>query len=377
MRYRKFGKTGLEVSALGFGCMRLPVIDNDPGRIDLAEATRMIRHAIEHGVNYVDTAWPYHSEKGEEAVGAALADGYRDKVYLATKSPVWLVKEPGDFDKYLNLQLDRLKTEYIDFYLIHALTRERWHHCRDNQVFDFIRRAKADGRIRHIGFSFHDKLEAFKEIVDDYDWEFCQIQYNYMNENYQAGKEGLHYAAAKGLPVIIMEPLLGGRLARTGPELQKIWDGAPVQRTPVEWALRWLWNQPEVTLVLSGMSAMEHVEENLRIAGEAQANSLTDEELAVIEMVKEFYLARTKVDCTGCDYCAECPGNVRISAIFEYYNDAFMYDEHEATKRWYKRVMERENDWSRCTDCGQCEELCPQHLEIRRHLEEFHQAFSK
>lgn len=377
MHYRKFGTTGLDVSALGFGCMRLPVLQGDSGKINEAEAIRMIRHAIDQGVNYIDTAWPYHNETSENVVGKALADGYRDKVYVATKSPVYYVKEPSDFDKYLNLQLEKLQTDHIDFYLLHALTAERWQQCKDNKVFDFIQRAQADGRIKYIGFSFHDNLEAFKEIVDGYNWDFCQIQYNYMNEDYQAGREGLKYAAAKGLPVVIMEPLLGGRLARSSAELQKIWASAPVQRSAVEWALRWLWNQPEVSVVLSGMSAMEHVQDNLRIAGDALPNSLIPEELAVVEQAKQFYLARTKVDCTGCDYCADCPGKVRISSIFQMYNDSYMFDELDAAKRWYQRITERENDFSRCTDCGLCEDLCPQHLEIRKHLQDFHQANSE
>lgn len=376
MHYRKFGKTGLDVSALGFGCMRLPVLKGDSGSIDEVEAIRMIRHGIDEGINYIDTAWPYHNETSESVVGKALADGYRDKVYVATKSPVYLVKEPADFDKYLNLQLEKLQTDHIDFYLLHALSAKRWQHCKENQVFDFIQRAKADDRIKYIGFSFHDQLAAFKEIVNGYDWDFCQIQFNYMNENYQAGLKGLRYAAAKGLPVVIMEPLLGGRLARSGPQLQEIWDSAPVQRSAVEWALRWLWNQPEVTVVLSGMSAMEHVQDNLRIARDAQPYSLTSQDLAVVDKAKEFYLAKTKVECTGCDYCADCPGKVRISAIFQMYNDAYMYEELAGAKRWYQRITERDSDFSRCIDCGLCEELCPQHLEIRKHLQEFHQLNS-
>lgn len=378
MQYREFGKDDIRLSALGFGCMRLPVIDGDSGKIDEAQAIKMIRHGIDRGINYVDTAWPYHKEAGEALVGKALRDGYRNKVFLATKSPVYYVKEPKDFDKYLNLQLEKLETDHIDFYLLHALTKQRWQECKENDVFSFIKRAKADGRIKYIGFSFHDQLPAFKEIIDEYDWEFCQIQYNYMNENYQAGSEGLQFAAAKNLPVIIMEPLLGGRLARPGSgDLAKIWSSAPIQRSPVEWALRWLWNKPEVTVVLSGMSTMEHVDENMKIAQGALPNSMTKADLAVIEKAKQYYTDRTKVDCTACDYCAECPGKVRISTIFELYNDAFMYDEHPMARRRYKMLAEKAFDFSACIDCGQCEEVCPQNLEIRKHLRNFHEAYAE
>jgi|SRR5690554_200611 len=376
MHYRKFGKLDVEVSALGFGCMRLPTIDNDPANIDEEKAVEMIRHGIDGGINYVDTAWPYHSEKGEEMVGKALQDGYRDKVFLATKSPVYHVKEPRDFDKYLDAQLQKLQTDHIDFYLLHALTGQRWQDCKKHQVFDFIKRAQTSGKIKYIGFSFHDELPHFKEIVDGYDWDFCQIQYNYMNEDYQAGLEGLKYAAAKGLPVIIMEPLLGGRLARAGTQLQKIWDEAPGKRSPVAWALRWLWNQPEVTLVLSGMSEMAHVDENLRTAQDAVPNSLSQEELAVVEQAKQYYLDQTQVDCTGCNYCADCPAEIKIPRLFTLYNDAHMFDEHEQTKTRYQRIGKKGSDFTACIDCGQCEEACPQHLKIRTHLRKFHKLYS-
>ena len=243
MRYRTFGKLDWRPSALGFGAMRLPTIDGDLARIDEPEATRMIRHAIDRGVNYVDTAWPYHRSTSEPFLGHALRDGYRQRVKLATKLPCWLVKEAADFDRFLDQQLERLATNRIDFYLLHALDGERWPMMRDLGVLDWAERATADGRIGHLGFSFHDKYEAFQGIVDAYDgWTFCQIQYNYMDEEEQAGTHGLNYAADKGLAVVVMEPLRGGMLAGDVPEpVEAIWDAAPLRRSPADWALQWLW----------------------------------------------------------------------------------------------------------------------------------------
>lgn len=378
MQYRKFGNHDIEVSALGFGCMRFPVLDGDTGKINEAEATKMLHYAIDKGVNYIDTAWPYHNETSEDFVGKALAGGYREKVYLATKSPVYYVEQHEDFDKYLNLQLEKLQTDYIDFYLLHALDHKRWNICVEKDVYAFMDRAKADGRIKYMGFSYHDQPQHFKEILDAYDWDFVQIQLNYMNENYQAGLDGLRYAASKGIPVVIMEPLLGGRLAQAGPrELQSIWEDAPAKRSPVDWALRWLLNMPEVTVILSGMSAMEHVEENITFVEDALPGSLTEAEMAVIDRAKQFYSDRTKVDCTECQYCKDCPVNVRIPRIFSLYNDAFMYENHDESKRWYGRLIENSGDYSHCIDCGKCEEVCPQHLEIRKLMKEFHDAYAQ
>ncbi len=373
MLYRKFGKCGFEASILGFGCMRLPLRGKDSSAIDEPEAIRMIRYAIDHGVNYIDTAYPYHGGNSELLVAKALKDGYREKVKLATKLPTWLVNEHGDFDRYLDEQLAKLETDHIDCYLLHALNKSGWDKLVELDYQKAIERYKQSGRVRHMGFSFHDDLETFKEIVDAYDWDFCQIQYNYMNETHQAGTEGLRYAAAKGLGVVVMEPILGGNLAKIPPaEIQGLWESAPVRRTPAEWALQWVWNHPEVSMVLSGMSDMRQVEENVRSASRFQP--LTQEELSIVGKVHDTYLRLMKADCTGCRYCMPCPFGVNIPRNFSLYNEGSMYDTMAAKKQSYARMKE-ENRASACKACGQCEELCPQNLPIRALLKEVAQVF--
>jgi predicted aldo/keto reductase-like oxidoreductase len=354
MNYRKFGKLEWEVSALGFGAMRLPILDGDSSKIDEPEAIKMIRHAIDNGVNYVDTAYPYHGGNSERLVAKALKDGYRQKVALATKMPAWLVQEHGDFDKYLDEQLGKLETDRIDFYLIHGLNKTRWPIVRDLGVTKWAEEKIAEGKIGHIGFSFHDNFDMIKEIVDAYDsWTFCQIQYNYMDtESSQRGPgvEGLRYAASKGLAVIVMEPIQGGRLAMAPPvDIQKIWDEAETKRSGAEWALQWVWNQPEVSMLLSGMSTMQHVEENLVSAGRSGPGTLTQEEL--------------DIGCTKCDYCQPCPQGVLIPDIFEVLNQNYTSTRDE-TKVAYHAVIPEEGRASHCEQCGECEEQCPQGLPI-------------
>jgi predicted aldo/keto reductase-like oxidoreductase len=305
MLYRTMKKTGDRLSVLGFGCMRVP---QKRGRIDEARATRQIRFAIDQGVNYVDTAMLYHMGANEPFLGRALGDGYREKVKLATKPLLSAIKTRQDMDRVLKAQLAMLKTDYIDYYLFHGLNGQVWKKMRKLGGRDFLDRAKGDGRIRFAGFSFHGDLEAFKEIVDDYDWDACVIQYNYLDENNQAGTEGLKYAAEKGLGVVVMEPLRGGNLAgRIPPAVQAIWDEAEVKRSPAEWALRWLWNHLEVTVVLSGMNREDHIRENLRIADEGHPNSLSERELELVRRVAETYRGLMKAGCTGCRYCMPCP----------------------------------------------------------------------
>lgn len=376
MQYRTFGSLDWKPSALGFGVMRLPVTEGDPSKIDEPEATRMVRYAIDHGVNYVDTAYPYHKGNSELFLGRALQDGYRERIKLATKLPMWLLKTPEDFDRYLNEQLQKLQTTYIDFYLLHALNEKRWSTVLEFNVLESAEKAIADGRIRYLGFSFHDKYEVFKKIVDAYEWTFCQIQYNYMDEDHQAGTKGLEYAARKGLAVVVMEPIRGGQLARNPPQVIKnLWVTAAQKRTPAEWALQWVWNHPEVSIVLSGMSTMEQVEQNVVSASRSESDLLTTDELNLITKVRDKYRELCPIPCTGCEYCMPCPNGVRIPRIFEIYNEAVMYNDEESARRSYQFIKEEERA-DKCVQCGACEGKCPQSIEIREWLAKVHKLLS-
>ncbi len=367
MNYRKFGKLDWEASVLGFGAMRLPVLDNDSAKIDEPEAIRMIRYAIDHGVNYVDTAYPYHHGNSEVILGKALRQGYRGRVRIATKMPTWLVNSQADMDMYLGEQLERLQVDCVDFYLLHGLDSERWLKMKSLDALGWAEKAVDSGRIRYLGFSFHDDLDVFKEIVDGYDnWTFCQIQYNYVDADYQAGTKGLKYASSKGLAVIVMEPISGGKLSLPPPQdIQAIWDQAEIKRTPAEWALQWVWNHPEVTFVLSGMSTMQQVIENVESAGRSGPNPLTSKELGLIEQVRQKYSELGFINCTGCEYCMPCPEGVAIPTIFRLYNEYYMKDHDNAVKSKYLEQVASENRADRCARCGRCEDLCPQHLPIQ------------
>ena len=376
MLYRKFPKIGeLEISALGLGCMRLPVKDGDAAAIDEGAVEKMFETALELGVNYIDTAWPYHREQSEPVVGRTLERlGARDKVNLATKSPVWLVKDEGDWDRYLDAQLAKLKTDHIDFYLLHALDAGRWENVRKTRGLEFLQRAKGDGRIRHAGFSFHDSLSTFKTIVDGYDaWEFCQVQYNYMDDAYQAGSEGIAYAAAREIGVIVMEPLRGGALARVPDPVLDILGSWKVPRRPAEWALRHVLDRQEVVTVLSGMGKTEEIAENAAVASSARANSLLAAEKAVIAEARVFFAEKQKVPCTTCAYCKPCPNGVSIPEVFAQWNNASMYGDRKGSASWYRaQYVKAGTGADQCTKCGECLEKCPQHIEIPDRLEEAH-----
>jgi predicted aldo/keto reductase-like oxidoreductase len=375
MKYHKFGTLNWKVSALGFGAMRLPIVGNDYGNINEPEAIRMMRYAFDHGVNYVDSAYVYHKGNSEVVIGKALKDGYREKVKVATKLPIWMVDSPADFDRFLNEQLKRLQIDKIDFYLLHDLNKIRWPKLRDLGVLKWAEGAITDGRIGYFGFSFHDTYDVFQEIIDAYDnWTLCQIQYNYMDEELQAGKRGLEYAHKKGLAVVAMEPIRGGRLARTPETVARLWADAPVKRSPQEWALHWVWNHPEVTLALSGMSTMQQVIENVAYAERSQPHSLTADEMALIGRVRDTYLSLNQISCTGCRYCSPCPSGVEILRVFEMYNEALIYNSVAEQRKIYRdpEKFRKEGLADNCNKCEQCVEKCPQKLAIPELLEKAH-----
>jgi hypothetical protein len=373
MLYRTMPANGDRLSILGFGCMRLPTAE---GRIDEPRATRQIRHAIDSGVNYVDTAWPYHGGEGEPVVGRALGAGYREKVKLATKLPCWMVHTAADMERFLSQQLERLNTAHIDYYLVHGLNGDAWDRMAALGVLDFLERAKADGRIRNAAFSFHGELPDFKRIVDAYPWVMCQIQYNFLDQVRQAGTEGLEYAASKGLGVVVMQPLRGGMLGYTSPPpavadiLNESGDG----RTPAALALTWVWNHPEVTLALSGMNDEAQLEENLALASGTQPLALDAAQLDLIARIARTYQEIVKVGCTGCGYCKPCPSGVNIPDCFDTYNHLHMFNDPGGAKFVYALRMSgmisgTAGYASQCVRCGDCVEKCPQFLQIPDLLE--------
>lgn len=379
MKYRTLGKRNeKKVSNLGFGCMRLPVIDGEYGKIDKIESTKQIKHSIELGLNYIDTAYPYHEHTSEDFVGELLQELNREEINLATKLPSWLIKSREDMDKYLDIQLEKLKTDYIDFYLLHALNKNFWKTLKENDVFDFIEKALASGKIKNIGFSFHDDYDTFEDIIKSYDWDFCQIQMNFFDEEYQAGVKGLKLAGQLDIGVIIMEPLRGGRLGNNVPdEVIDIYNSTGQKHSPAGWALRYLWNYPEVKLILSGMNQFDHINDNISEASNIIPNSLTEVEQAAVKEVKHFYKARIQVDCTNCRYCMPCPHGIHIPANFSFYNNAHIFNAKEHYKTHYYNQLKPEQLAEACVECGECEAKCPQNIQIIEELKNVKEYFKR
>ena len=375
MQYRSLPRLpSTSIPVLGFGCMRLPIIDRDYARIDEERAAPLIRSAISRGVTYLDTAYPYHGGTSEPFVGRLLGGGLREKVQLATKLPTWLIKTEADFERLLDEQLTRLETDWIDFYMFHGLGAERWELVQRLRGLEAFERARADGRIRQIGFSFHGSPDAFITIVDAYDWDFCQIQYNFIDEEYQAGTAGLRRAAERKVGVFAMEPLRGGTLAASGPEaVDAIWAEAAVKRAPADWALRWVWDHPDVVMALSGMNAPEQLDANIATADTTQAGAMTADELALVARVRDVFRAKMKVVCTTCGYCLPCPNGVAIPDVFSSYNTSAMFGTLQAASAVYRMyVMAGGHGADQCARCGECEPKCPQQIPIQDLLEEAH-----
>jgi predicted aldo/keto reductase-like oxidoreductase len=342
----------------------------------------MIRYAIDHGVNYVDTAWSYHDGESEIVTGQALKNGYREKVMLATKNPTWLINKPEDWDYYLDEQLKKLQTEHIDFYLQHSLSADSWSRFKKFGIWNKVMDAKKAGKIKYFGFSFHDEYEVFSDILDTYDWDFCQIQFNYLDTDYQAGLKGLARAKSKNIGVIVMEPLRGGRLATGLPDdLVERMNAYPVKRSPVEWALRFVANQPAVSTVLSGMSTFEQVEDNLRIcsAPDITPDNMSPDELSFLSGLAAEWKSKKMINCTGCSYCMPCPQGVDIPGCFSIYNyrHSANADAEEISGSNYKALSDKNNSAVNCAECGACEKACPQHIPVITTLKLLHNELAE
>ncbi len=389
MKYREFGSTGLKMSALGLGCMRLPTVKFIPQKVDTKKSISLIRSAIDHGVNYIDTAYLYHFGGSEKVIGIALQNGYREKVYLATKLFMPLVRKEEDFERFLNQQLDKLQTDHVDTYLFHGLNKSAFEKIKNLNLIDKMLAAKAHGKIKFIGFSFHDTLPVFKEIVDYFDWDVVQIQYNYMDTAIQATREGLHYAASKKMAIVVMEPVKGGQLANPPQEAKAIMAKAKVQRSAVDWALQYLWDLPEVSIVLSGMGSQKMLDENVKSAERSGINSLNHEDQAIIEELVQIYRKNIIIPCTACQYCMNCPSGVNIPQNFAILNNLAM--KNQGWVRWiiknsYRKLADKaeklnkeknNGNASLCIKCGLCLSKCPQGINIPQELEKVHQVMKK
>lgn len=375
MQYRNFGKTGKKVSILGFGAMRLPLTNKeDNGSIDRKKSIQMIRYSIDHGVNYIDTAYPYHEGKSELIVSEALKAGYRSRVNLADKLPSWKIHSPEDFDIYFNEQLQKLCDTQINFYLLHSLNQKSWENLYSLGVLDWMQKQKENGKIQFIGFSFHDSFPVFETIINAFEWDFCQIQLNYMDIDYQAGLKGLKLATKKGIGTIVMEPLKGGRLAKPRGVMKDLFQKEGVSRDPVQWALDWVWDMPETSMLLSGMSTLVQVKDNIKFAQLAKPNQFSKDDHLFIDKVQKTYESLINVDCTQCGYCMPCPYGINIPLNFEFYNDS-RFVPFSQLKNAYKNFLKEEQRAKNCQKCGSCEEKCPQKITIQEFLTKISSAF--
>jgi len=380
MQYRKFRSVEKEISLLGLGVMRLPRLEN--GKADEETGIDLIRYAVDHGVNYIDTGYTYHGGDSERIIGKALKDGYREKVLIADKLPIWLVEKEEDIQPIIEEQFSRLDVDHIDMYLIHNIVPEVWEPIKKFNVFGHLQKLKDEGRIGHIGFSFHGDYDLFTEVIDEYPWEYCQIQLNFLDKNIQAGLKGLAYARERDIDVIIMEPLKGGRLSdKVPPSVQAIWDHAaaegiaPPERTPAHWAFKWVASQPGVSLILSGMSSFAQLDENIKIFSEDDINKMSETEYAVCDEAAAEYDRKIKYQCTKCGYCIPCPQEVEIPDVIRYLNNWYAFDKIPSTKLEYIEWLD--GHASKCIHCGACEEKCPQRLAISEIMTDAMEQFGK
>ena len=370
MKYREFGKLGIKGSAFGLGCMRFNGEASGDATIDEQKAISLIRRAIDGGVTYMDTAYVYLDQTSEIVLGKALQDGYRDKVTIATKMPAEYVKNRKDMEELLDTELKKLQTDHIDFYLMHGIDRAKWEYFKSIGAPEFFDDMKKAGKIRYKCFSFHGPYEEFEYILQDSDWDMVQIQYNFMDINNQAGTKGLELAGKLGIPVVIMEGLLGGRLAKAPDNVQALYDAFPVKRSPVEWGFRWLCNHPEVATVLSGCNEAEQIDDNLRIFDTVEPGIMTEDELKLMDDVRDAYNSRTRVGCTGCRYCMPCPNEVDIPGTFSVWNNVSLYEINHKDDWGYNEIVRQGHTPENCVACGACEAACPQHLPIISKLQE-------
>ena len=373
MKYFDFN--GQKISRLGFGCMRFKTIDGDNGKIDKVESSKILKEAIANGLTYIDTAYPYHEKMSEVFVGEFLEENkLRDKIYLATKLPCWFVKEKDDFYRIFNEQLEKLRTDYLDFYLLHSLDIKRFRQMVDLGLFDFLDELKGKGLVKNVGFSFHDEYEAFEEIVKSYDWDFCQIQLNYLDINLQAGMKGYNLAKEMNIPIVIMEPVKGGRLANPPSEVKKLM-AEFTDLTPAQQAIKFPLSLENVMTVLSGMNTSEQVAENIAIA--SADPSLTEKEIEFYEKARKIYKSREQIACTACEYCLPCTVEINIPKVFSMWNNAYLYDEAEKSKKAYQEYLKDGVNPEACIECGKCENICPQSLEIIEGLRQANEFLSK
>ena len=364
MKYRNFGKLGIQGSAFGLGCMRFNGAASGDSIIDEQKAISLIRRAIDGGVTYIDTAYVYLDKTSEIVLGKALRDGYRDRVTIATKMPAEHVHNRAEMEALLEEELKKLQTDHIDFYLMHGINREKWEYFKSIGAPEFFDDMKRAGKIRYKCFSFHGPYEEYEYIINAWDWDMVQIQYNFMDVDNQAGTKGLELAGKLGIPVVIMEGLLGGRLAKAPENVQRLYDAFPVKRTPVEWAFRWLCNHPEVATVLSGCNEAEQIDDNLRIFDTVEPGIMSEDELRLMDDVRAAYLARTKIGCTGCRYCMPCPNGVNIPGTFAAWNNVSLYGIDPRRDWGFSQMLEKGETPDKCVACGACEAACPQHLNI-------------